>query len=337
MADRPRVILSGFADEAANNKTVTEQFAAFAALGMQYFSIRFIDVGGGVKNVMKLDPAEIRTVKSMMAEYGLRVSSIGSPIGKVKLRDIDDGTKNVYVPFKKYLASDVKRACQLAHKLETKLIRGFSFYPPKGSNPQDHLSEAVDRLGQIAEVCQQAEVTFGLEVEANLVGCTGHLLAEIYRQVNHPAMLLVFDAANILVQGYSQAELFEQYLAMKPGLGWLHIKDYRSPRRLTKTGHVDEDALKHFVPADVGDSGHERILRDLAQSLPSLEGKLQRRGVPGVFLDLEPHLKGGGQFGGFSGPDGMGVALRSLCRVLDYVGIDYHLRDFEDIRAARGF
>ena len=54
-------------------------------------------------------------------------------------------------------------------------------------------------------------------------------------------------------------------------------------------------------------------------------------------LDLEPHLKGGGQFGGFSGPDGMGVALRALCRVLDYVRIGYHLRDFDDIKAARGF
>ena len=54
-------------------------------------------------------------------------------------------------------------------------------------------------------------------------------------------------------------------------------------------------------------------------------------------VDLEPHLKGGGQFGGFSGPDGFGVALRSLCRVLDYVGISYHLRDFDDVKAARGF
>ena len=26
-----------------------------------------------------------------------------------------------------------------------------------------------------------------------------------------------------------------------------------------------------------------------------------------------------------------------LCRVLDYVGISYHLRDFADIQAARGF
>ena len=71
--------------------------------------------------------------------------------------------------------------------------------------------------------------------------------------------------------------------------------------------------------------------------IPKLERKLKRRGIPGVFLDLEPHLKGGGQFGGFSGPDGMCVALRGLCRVLDYVGIDYHLRDFEDVCADRGF
>jgi hypothetical protein len=70
--------------------------------------------------------------------------------------------------------------------------------------------------------------------------------------------------------------------------------------------------------------------------LPALTKKLKRRGVPGVFLDLEPHVRGGGQFGGTSGPDGMGIALRSLCRVLEEVEIDYHLRDFADLLAARG-
>ncbi len=91
------------------------------------------------------------------------------------------------------------------------------------------------------------------------------------------------------------------------------------------------------MPADQGDSGHELILRNFSEVIPRLEKRLRRRGVPGVFLDLEPHLKGGGQFGGFSGPDGLGVALRGLCRVLDYAGIAYHLRNFEEVCAVRGF
>ena len=337
MPNNPSVILSGFSDEAANQKTAVQQFAAFAAIGLQYYSIRFIDVDNGIKNVMQLTKSEISKVRHLQDEYGLNVSSIGSPIGKVKLLDKADRTKNKYIPFKKYLAKDVAKACQLAHGLETKLIRGFSFYHPRGTDPWEHIPQAVDQLGKIAETCHRSDLTFGLEVEANLVGQNGELLAEIHKQINHPALMLIFDAANITSQGYSPGEVFQQYLAMKPGIGWMHIKDYRIAQGTGRQTHVDEEALKHFVPADQGDSGHEMILGDLRQLIPSLTRKLRRRGIPGVFLDMEPHVKGGGQFGGFSGPDGMGVALRGLCRVLDYVSIDYHLRDFDDIRAARGF
>ena len=337
MATKPRVVLSALADEAANHKTAVEQFAALAALGLQYYSIRFIDVGGGIKNVMKLTKTEIAKVRHLEDEYGLNVASIASPIGKVKLCNVDDGTKNAFVPFKKYLDRDVKKACELAHAFETKLIRGFSFYPPQGSDPWEHVSQAADQLGQIAEVCHRSDLTFGLEIEANLVGQTGQLMAALYRKVSHPAMMLVFDAANILCQGFSPADVFDQYLAMKPGIGWMHIKDYRDPKPANRQPFVNEEMLKHFVPADVGDGAHEALLRDFRQSLPKLERRLRRRGIPGVVLDLEPHVKGGGQFGGFSGPDGMGVALRGLCRVLDYVGIDYHLTDFEDVQATRGF
>ena len=135
MPDKPQVVLSGFADEAANQKTAVEQFAAFAAIGLQYYSLRFVDVGNGVKNVMDLTKTEITKLRHLEDEYGMNVASIGSPIGKVKLRDVDDGTTNRYVPFEQYLKKDVARACELAHAFETKLIRGFSFYHPKGSEP----------------------------------------------------------------------------------------------------------------------------------------------------------------------------------------------------------
>ena len=337
MADKPSVILSGFADEAANQKLAEQQFAAFAALGLQYYTIRFIDAGQGVKNVMQLTKTEIAKIRHLEDEYGLNVSSIGSPIGKVKLLDVDDGSTNRFVPFKKYLEQEVKQACEMAHAFETKLIRGFSFYHPRGTDPWEHLPQVVDQLGKIAEACHRSDLTFGLELEANLVGQTGSLLAEIHRQVDHPALMLIFDGANIATQGFSADECLQQYRELKPGLGWLHIKDYRHPHPAKKTDHVDEEALKHFVPTDLGDTGHEAILRDFRDLIPKLEKKLKKRGVPGVFLDLEPHVKGGGQFGGFSGPDGFGVALRALCRTLDYVGIGYHLTDFDDVKAARGF
>lgn len=337
MPDTPRVIISGFADEAANHKTAVEQFAAFAAIGLQYYSLRFVDVGNGIKNVMQLTKSEITKLRHLEDEFGMNVTSIGSPIGKVKLVDKKDGTKNRYVPFKKYLKSEVKKACDLAHAFETKLIRGFSFYHPKGENPRDHLAQAADQLGEIAELCHRSDLTFGLEVEANLIGQSGQLLAELHRQVNHPAMVTIFDGGNLVSQGVSTDEVYQEYLAMKPSLGWMHIKDYRDPSLAGRIGHVEEDKLKNFVPADMGDSGHTRILDDFKQVLPKLERKLKRRGIPGVFLDLEPHLKGGGQFGGFSGPDGMGVALRGLRRILDFVGIHYDIRDWDDVVASRGF
>lgn len=326
------ILLSGFADESANEKTAIQQYTALAAVGLKYYSIRFIDAGDGIKNVMALSDAEIQQLLKMQSDYGLRVSSIGSPIGKVKLQDVDDGTANKYVPFEKYLAEDVQTACDRAEAFGAKLIRGFSFYHPKGTKPEDHLDQVAEQLGQIAEACDRRGLTFGLEVEANLVGQTGDLLAALAEKVNHPAMVTIFDGANIVMQGFTAEQTYQQYVAMKPSLGWLHIKDYSDPTITGRVEHVDEEAAKNFVPADRGDSGHEKILRDLRDSLPALQSRLAERGIDGVFMDLEPHLKGGGQFGGFSGPDGFGVAVRALCRVLDYIGLPYELRSFDDLK-----
>jgi sugar phosphate isomerase/epimerase len=337
MPDSPALVLSGFADEAADQKLMEQQFASVAALGLRYLSIRFLDAGQGIKNVMQLDSSEIFQVKNRLREYGLSISSIGSPIGKTKLLDREDGSRNSWFPFESYLQNDVRRACQLANEFDAKLVRGFSFYHPRGEDPAAYLAQAIDQLGRIADECERHGLTYGVEVEANLIGQTGQILAEIHRQVASPALVLVFDGANLVTQGFSPDEVFDQYLAMKPGLGWIHVKDFRRPGKIQKAVHIDEESLRHFVPCDLGDSGHARILQDLKNFLPTLAQRGKLRGVPGVFADLEPHLKGGGQFGGYSGPDGFGVALRSFCRLCDNAGIKYHLRDFGDIQQDRGY
>lgn len=335
MATEAKVIISGFADEGPEDKKAESQLVMLSALGLSYYSLRFVDVGDGVKNVMQLDDGEIRHLRQLHADYGIKVSSIGSPIGKVKLMDREDGTTNRYVDFDQYLREDVQRAIDLAGAFDTRLIRGFSFYHPKGEDPAAYVDQAAERLAAIAAACQRHGVFFGLEVEANLVGQNGRLLAELHRQVDNPHLLLVFDGGNLACQNLTSAQTFAEYEAMKQGIGWVHIKDYRIDTSLEWQGHVDEERLRNFVPADRGDAGHEAILRDFATQVPDLTARLSKLGVPGVFLDLEPHLKGGGQFGGFSGIDGFGVALRCLLRLLDYVGLEYDLTSYANIAAQK--
>jgi hypothetical protein len=337
MPNNPRVILSAFADEAASSKSIVEQLTAIAALGLEYYSPRFINVSGEVKHIMTLGKDELKTLVKLHADFGVRVTSVGSPIGKVKLVDEDDGTHNRFVPFKKYLSEDVQTAIDRAQAIDTRLIRGFSFYHPRGTDPLKYLAQAADQIAAITDKCRKAGLVYGLEVEANLVGQNGRLLAELARRVNSPNLVCIFDGGNISSQNLHSVYCFNEYRAMVKHMGWMHVKDYKIDPGLKWTGIVDEERLKNFVPCDRGDSGHEIILRDLREQLPKLNKKMQKLGAPGFFLELEPHLKGGGQFGGFSGPDGLGVACRALCRMLDYVGIDYELRTFEHIRKARGF
>jgi sugar phosphate isomerase/epimerase len=329
MAD---VILSAFADESAISKTAVEQLAVMAGLGLSHYSVRFVDMGAGVRNVMKLEPDEVGRLVELNHRYGLAVASVGSPIGKIKLLDVDDGTANAFIPFDTYLEREVPHAISLCHRFGTKLLRGFSFYQPKGQAPEPHLPLAIDRIGRITERCAREGVVFGLELEANLIGCTGGLLATIADAINHPNLTLVFDGGNLACQNISATETLAEYRKMKHRLGWIHVKDYRIEPGLVWHGHVDEERLKNFVPVGHGDGGYPEVFAELKRYLPELSARMKALGVPGVFVDLEPHVRGGGQFGGYSGPDGMGVSLRALTGLLDKVGLSYHLRDAESLR-----
>lgn len=339
MSANPEVLLSAFADEAANRKTAVEQMAALAALGLKYYSPRFVDVTGAgeVKHVVELSDEELDQLSEIHNEYGMSVASIGSRIGKIKLLDQEDGSHNKYVPFDEYMGSEVANTIRAANALGAKLIRGFSFYQPKGEAPEGYVDQAVELVGQIADEFAKHGIVYGLEVEANLIGQNGKMLAELATKINRENLVVIYDGGNLSSQNMSPVQCFEEYEKMRPHIGWIHIKDYEIDPSMEWKGYVDEERLKNFVPANVGDSGHEAILRDFRNHIPALDERMKKLGGPGVFLELEPHLKGGGQFGGFSGPDGMGVAVRALCSVLDYVNIDYRLRTMADIKELRGF
>lgn len=146
-------------------KPRSNNFCAFAALGLKHYTLRFIDAGEGIQNAMLLSYASIEKIQSLQREYGLSVSSLGSPIGKVKLIDKEDGSNNRYVPFHDYLAKDVVRACDLANPFWHQIDSWILVLPSarnrsRSSFGTGHRSIRSHRVGM-----RKHGLTFGLEVE----------------------------------------------------------------------------------------------------------------------------------------------------------------------------
>lgn len=80
------LILSAFSDEYA--ESLQEQCAALNGFGIGYMEMR----GVNGKNVSTLTKAEVAEAKKVLADYGVKVSSIGSPLGKNKIRRRFAGT-----------------------------------------------------------------------------------------------------------------------------------------------------------------------------------------------------------------------------------------------------
>ncbi|OGJ63646.1 hypothetical protein A3C37_03535 [Candidatus Peribacteria bacterium RIFCSPHIGHO2_02_FULL_53_20] len=330
MSTKPSVQISCFSDEiSANFRT---QLEVTQALGLGCISIRSGDPAatGRSNNIMKWSDHEITVASRMLDEFSIRVAEFGSPIGKVKLQDGADGSTNRFVERSLYL-DDVRRACDLACRFGTKRIRGFSFYHPKGGNPDEFIDEAADRIGEIATICSKCGLVYGMELESNLIGDTGERLMRIIKIVNEPYLRLVADPANITCRNIPGGAV-AAHKDMRSHLGWMHAKEYKMGSA-AQVDHVDENFLRNFVPFGTGDSLIDEILMMLRQDIPRLEQELLILGVKdGVLITLEPHLRGGGQFGGFSGPDGMGIALRALCHNLNRYDIGYNLMQFRELK-----
>jgi sugar phosphate isomerase/epimerase len=326
------VILSAFLDEGVpveGTKDLEQQLLVGQALGLKYWTPRFVyaaDAGCNA-NIVTLPDAAVQAIAQRSTELGFRIGCIGTAVGKVRLADIDDGNA---APFKSHAdhMEDLKRAIEVAHICGAKFLRAFSFYPPRGADPEAYYAEGAERLAAMVAECEAAGVVYLLEPEPNLIGYNSDMMLRLVADAGSDHILVNPDAANMHVQGY---DAFEEYrkVAEAGKIGFMHIKDYTEP--CPSAIVVDEEALRYFGSVDVGIAGHDRIFADLAGRLPDINGALQALGADGLILDVEGHMKGGGQFGGWSGPDGLGVALRALTALLASNGIGVVIREYPDI------
>lgn len=272
--------LSAFADEVTEN--FLEQVKYLAGEHVSYIEPRFINK----KNIMDLTKDELSEAKKMIQDHGLKVSAIGSPIGKVKLDE----------PFEPHL-DKFKHAVDLAILFETPYIRMFSYYAPEGQNIDDYRDQVMERMAAKIEVLSDVNVTMVHENEANIYGHTAEQCVDIIKTIDSPKLRLVYDPANF-VWGEKILDNVEScWPVMKPYVVHIHIKDW-------KLGTEDVGSM----PGE-GDGQIKELLAELAA--------LNYDGC----LTMEPHLQTGGQFGGSTGPELFSRAIAAVRELAAEVGL----------------
>ena len=238
--------ISGFADEI--DADITKQFEHLIKLGITHFEVR----GVNGKNISNLDDNEVENLKNAMQKYKISVSSIGSPIGKIKMSDDLDAH------FKKF-----ERVVETAKKLGAKYIRIFSFYPPDGEKIENYREKIIEILQKMADFAEKEGVILLHENEKDIYGDTPERCKDLFDNIKSPSFKGVFDPANFVQCGcvtYPDA-----WKMLKENIVYMHIKDAKK-----ESGDV--------VPAGYGD-GH----------IAEIIGELKKEGYRG-FLSLEPHL-----------------------------------------------
>ena len=242
-------VITGFADEI--DVSVDKQLALLKQLGISYVEFRS---GDGI-NVADYTTEQAKALKEKLDANGIKVSALGSPIGKI-------GIEDAFAPHLEKLS----HVMDIAEILETKYIRMFSFFMPdeqkSGKKPEDFREEVFLRTEAMVKLAAERGFVLLHENEKDIYGDIGPRCLELMERFYGEHFKCTFDFANFVQCGQDPLAAYEM---LAPYVEYIHIKD-----ALQENGMV--------VPPGEGDGKLKEVFE-----------KLEQAGYEG-FLSLEPHL-----------------------------------------------
>lgn len=220
-------IFSGFADEI--DPMIDHQIPVLKDLGIRYIELRGVDG----TNISMLSEEETIQLKHRLDRAGIKVSAIGSPLGKISIKD--DFTDHLA------LFDHVVKQAQI---LETSYIRLFSFYDAA----EEDRSEVLRRMQLFIDHTPDGIILLH-ENEKGIYGNTARRCLDLLSTLNSPKLLATYDPANFIQEHQETQEAFDM---LAPFIAYMHIKDA-----------VMEDG--HVVPPGQGDAHFKELIEKLRQ------------------------------------------------------------------------
>lgn len=228
--------LCAFSDEAGSS--LSEQIAALKRNNIHFTEIRSVD---GV-NIAEISIEKARKYAEELKRNNIKVWSIGSPLGKIKITD----------DFEQHL-DVVRHIIELAKVFEADKVRMFSFYV--NDHDKDR-GEVLLRLNKMVKLAHEHNIIFYHENEKDIYGDTARYVADILDNVK--GIKCIFDTANYIQCRQDIDEAMDMLLERTD---YIHVKD-----ALYETGEV--------VPPGLGDGKIEKLLSKTSDKVLTVEPHL---------------------------------------------------------------
>lgn len=212
--------LCAFSDEASDS--VEGQITALSRNNIKLIELRSI---GGV-NVKDFTDEQARDYAKKLAENGIKVWSIGSPLGKVDIME----------NFSEY-EKTVRRVYEIANIFECDKVRVFSFYNAYGES-----EKVFENLRRMVKIAGEYGITLYHENEKGVYGDVVGRVENIAANVS--GLKFVFDPANYVQEGEDVTAALRK---VGKQTAYFHIKD-----AIKGSGEI--------VPAGEGDGEIEKLI-----------------------------------------------------------------------------
>lgn len=203
------MFFSGIADEAG--KPLESQVRAHKELGWKHIEVRNVNA----TTLAYASEQEFDEIHSALKKAGLQVSCFASQIA--------NWSREVSGPFEKDV-EELSKAIPRMNKMGTPFIRIMSYANKNKVDEKVWRDEAIKRVKQMAKMAEDGGITLVHENCDGWGGLGAAQTLELLREVNSPALKLVFDTGNTV---HHKQDSFGYYHAVKQHIAYIHIKDYK--------------------------------------------------------------------------------------------------------------
>ncbi len=157
------------------------------------------------RNIIDLSDEEVGRARDLIAQYGMKIVAIASPLLKCTLPDappVDERFQQDMFAAKHSFEDQprlTERAFEIADHLGAKIIRVFSYW--RVVEPEKVFDRVVAALNALGEKAGQRGLTIGLENEHACNVATAAEAAKALAAIPSPHVKLVWDPANAYVSG----------------------------------------------------------------------------------------------------------------------------------------